>query len=60
VTIEESRIRNVMRDVKGKRSAAVGQCRGLLERLLEQQHNRHPGMVIHQLLYDEERRKGVL
>jgi hypothetical protein len=60
VNIEESQIRNVLRDVKGNRSAAVGQCCCLLERLLEQQHNQDPGMVIHRLLDDEDRLKGVL
>jgi hypothetical protein len=61
VTIEESQIRNVMRDVKDNRNVAVGQCRCLLERLLEQQHNQDSGMVIHnKLLDDEDRLKGVL
>jgi hypothetical protein len=60
VTIEESQIRNVMRKVKGNRSVAVGQCRCLLKRLLEQQHNQDPGMIIHQLQDDEDRLKGVL
>eukprot|EP00873_Tetraselmis_striata_P014262 jgi/Tetstr1/434526/TSEL_023618.t1 len=59
-TIEETQVRNVMRNVKGSGAPTTGQCRRLLERLLEEQHLKDPDLVVIQLLDDEDRLKGVL
>eukprot|EP00873_Tetraselmis_striata_P046031 jgi/Tetstr1/466295/TSEL_010828.t1 len=60
VTIEERQVRNTMQSLKGNSNTnATRQCRRLLERLLEVQHNEDPDMIIVQLLDEEDRLKGV-
>ena len=60
--IDERQVRNFMSELRVARSAdgGPGQCRRLLERLLEKQHTEDPDLSITQLLDDDDRLKGVL
>jgi len=59
VTLEERQIRNFMQSIRVL-TATGGQCRQVLEALLERQHKEDPDLAMQYLLDDQDRLKGVL